>query len=120
MSMATIPILQDDNLETVYLIWLDASINKSKENLHVQQELRSIINHLKTFENVPDCEQYIHQTSTDDRICLIVNGQLGEEIVPRIHQYRQIFSIYVYCFNQKRNEEWSKHFTKVIKQKDFL
>jgi hypothetical protein len=112
--MATIPTIEDNDLETIYLIWLDASINKSKENLDAQQHIQSIINHLKIFENIQDCEEYIHKTSKDDRIFFIVNGQLGKEIVPRIHHYRQIFSIYVYCMNKKLNEEWAKNFAKVI------
>jgi len=112
--MATVPTIEGNNLETMYLIWLDASVNKSKENLDAQQQIRTIINHLKTFENVQDCEQYLHQTSKDDRIFLIVSGRLGQEIVPRIHHYRQICLIYVYCMDKKINEEWAKHFFKVI------
>ncbi|CAF4712994.1 unnamed protein product, partial [Rotaria sp. Silwood2] len=111
--MATIQGLQDNNLETVYLIWLDAVVNQLQENIDAQQQIRSIINHLKTFQNVQDCEKYINQTSKDDRILLIVSGQLGQEIVPRIHHNRQIFSIYVYCMNKAKNEEWAKHFQKV-------
>lgn len=111
--MATIPPLEDNNLETIYLIWLDASVNKSQENLAAQQRIRSIINHLKTFETIETCEQYLHQISKDDRICFIVSGRLGQEIIPRIHHYRQIFSIYVYCMDKTINEEWAKQFSKV-------
>jgi hypothetical protein len=110
--MATIPTIEDNNLETIYLIWLDTSVNKSKQNLDVQQHIQSIINHLKTFENIQECEEYIHKTSKDDRIVLIVNGQLGKEIVSRTHHYRQIFSIYVSCIDKKLNEEWAKKFFK--------
>ncbi len=112
--MAAITLVEENNLEIVDAIWLDASVNVAKENFDAQQRIRSIINHLKIFENVQDCEQYIQQTSKDDRIFLIVSGRLGEEIVPRIHHYRQISSIYVYCRDKQRNEEWAKHFSKVI------
>jgi hypothetical protein len=112
--MATLPSSKDTNFETIYLIWLDAYVNQSKENLEIQQQFRSIIHHLEIFESVHDCEQYIQQTSKTDRFFLIVSGRLGQEIVPRIHQYRQILSIYVYCMNKKHNEEWAKHFSKVI------
>ena len=114
--MATVSDTEDTNLETFYLIWLDALVNKSQENLNAQQQFRSIINLLKTFENVQDFEKCIDQSSKDDRICLIFSGRLGEEIVPRIHQYRQIVSIYIYCRNKKRNDEWAKHFSKVIRR----
>ncbi|CAF1168611.1 unnamed protein product [Rotaria sordida] len=115
--MATIPIIQENNLESVYMIWLDAEVNQLQHNIDAQQQIQSIINHLKIFQNIQDCEKYINQISKDDRILLIVSGQLGQEIVPRIHHYRQIFSIYVYCMNKAKNEEWAKHFHKVICEK---
>ncbi|CAF1302278.1 unnamed protein product [Rotaria sordida] len=111
--MATIPILQENNLESVYMIWLDAAVNQLQHNIDAQQQIQSIINHLKIFQNIQDCEKYINQISKDDRILLIVSGQLGQEILPRIHHYRQIFSIYVYCMNKAKNEEWAKHFHKI-------
>lgn len=113
--MAALPSLQGNNLETTHLVWLDASINNSKENLDFQQQIRLIINHIQTFQNPRDCEEYIARCPKDDRIFLIVSGQLGREIVPRIHGYRQVFSIYVYCMNKAKNEEWARNFPKVTK-----
>lgn len=113
-SMATSVFLQNNNLEVFYLVWLDTFINKSKENLDSQQQIQSIINDIRIFENIEDCEKYFHEISKDDRICFIVNGRLGQEIVPRIHHYQQIFSMYVYCMDKKTNEEWAKNFPKVI------
>jgi hypothetical protein len=101
------------NLETFSLIWLDAAVNSTKENIDTQQRLRSSINHLKTFENDVECEKYIRSVFKEERIVLIVSGHLGHEVVPRIHQVRQISAIYVYCMNKNKNEQWAKHFTKV-------
>ena len=106
----------DNNLETFSLIWLDASVNNSQENLDAQQRLRSSINHLKTFEHQDDCEQYIRSVSPLDRVVLIVSGRFDPQIVPRIHQLRQVSSIYVYCMDKERNEQWAQHFTKVSTQ----
>ncbi|CAF3648668.1 unnamed protein product [Rotaria socialis] len=111
--MAALTNLQENNLETIYVIWLDASVNDLEENIQAQQSIRSIINHLIVFQTAIDCEQYINQTSRDDRILLIVSGRLGQEIVPRIYHCRQIFSIYVYCMDKARNDEWAKHFQKI-------
>ena len=111
---ATYPFVNNNDLEIVCLVWLDVSVNTSSENIATQKELCSIIHHFKTFSNVPDCEQYIQQKSQDDRVFLIVNGRLGQEIVPRIHHYRQVFNIYVYCQDKEKNEEWARKFIKVI------
>ncbi|UJR32020.1 hypothetical protein I4U23_019489 [Adineta vaga] len=111
--MATQSITCDNNLETIFLVWLDSTVNSAEDNINAQRLFRMIITHLKTFEHVHECEEYLQETSKDDRIFLIVSGRLGQEIVPRIHHNRQISIIYVYCMDKKRNEEWAKNFTKV-------
>ncbi|CAF1184666.1 unnamed protein product [Rotaria sordida] len=44
---------------------------------------------------------------------MIVSGQLGKEIVPSVHNFRQVMSIYVYCINKAINEQWASRFVKV-------
>jgi hypothetical protein len=104
---------QNENLETYCLIWLDASVNDSQENIQAQKQLRTSINHLITFEDEQLCFEYILSVPKDDRIIFIVSGRLGQILVPKIVQFRQIASIYVYCMNKEANEQWAKHFHKV-------
>ncbi|CAF2520409.1 unnamed protein product [Rotaria sp. Silwood2] len=103
----------DDNIETFSLIWLDAAVNSSKENIQAQPDLRAIINYLKVFENVEKCEKYIRKSHESDRIVLIVSGGLGQEIVPRIHKLRQLCVIYIYCMNKKKNKKWASQYSKI-------
>jgi hypothetical protein len=105
-------ITNDDYLEIFSLVWFDTNIN-IEDNRGTQQKLRSIINHINKFEDVQQCEKYIKQRSKKDRIVLVVNGQLGKELVSSIHNLRQVSSIYVYCMDKKNNEEWSNKFNKV-------
>lgn len=102
-----------DNLETFNLFWLDASVNTSLENVQVQSKLRSIINHLKTFDDIQRCERYIRALPKDDRLVLIVSGGFGRQLVPRIVDLQQVYAIYVFCYDKKGNKEWSQHFDKV-------
>jgi hypothetical protein len=104
--------IDDKELELFCLIWLDANAN-AMDARNTEQKLRSIINHLKKFRNVEQCQEYIEQRSQKDRLVLIVSGQLGREIVPSIHKFRQVISIYVYCMDKKRNEQWACKFKKV-------
>jgi hypothetical protein len=95
--------------EIFCLLWLDA-VADNHEIQNAEQKLRSIINYLKRFQDVKPCQQYIEQSSNQDRIVLIVSGRLGQEIVPSVQQLRQVISIYVYCMNKKTHEKWaSKH-----------
>ncbi len=112
-TMAT--MRDDDSISTSYsILWLDPSVNTDKNNRHAQKEFRSIINHLKTFEDEDQFEQYIQSVSPHKRLILIVNGRLGKEVVPRIHHIPQILSIYVYCMDQKRNEQWAKDYSNLL------
>jgi len=101
------------NLETFSLIWLDDNMNNNKEDENIEQNLRNIINHLIKFENEQACQQYIEERSEDDRLILIVNDLFGHTLVPRIHQLRQVYSIYIHYKNTLVNEEWISKFTKV-------
>ncbi|CAF4080405.1 unnamed protein product, partial [Adineta steineri] len=106
------PNTDDKSLEIFSLIWLDENVN-IKETRGTEQKLRSIINHIKKFQDVKQCQQYIEQTSQKDRLVIIVSGRLGQEIVTYIHQLRQVISIYVYCMDKKSNEQWTCKFSKI-------
>ena len=88
---------------------LHKKIEKFKINL------RGIINSLLTFDNCQSCEHFIkHQINDrEEKIVLIVSGQLGQEIIENIHQLKQIISIFVFCGNKQRNELWAKNYPKV-------
>ncbi|CAF4039121.1 unnamed protein product [Adineta steineri] len=103
----------DKCLEIFSLIWLDANINV-KDTRDTEMKLRFIINHIKKFKDVKQCQHYIEQTSQKDRLILIVSGRFGRELVPYIHQLRQVISIYVYCMDKNSNEQWALKFVKVI------
>jgi hypothetical protein len=110
------PVLHDNNLETCSIVWLDPSGTEIKDHVETQKRLRKLINHVTTFRDVDVCEQHIRFVSKEDRIILVINGQLAREMVPRIHSLRQVSSIYVYDMEKKRNEEWTKKFQKVNEQ----
>lgn len=102
-----------DEFDSCSVLWLDNSVNTTQENIHGQNLFRASIGHLKTFDNADKCEEYIRSTPTDERLILIVSGRLGRILTPRIHQLRQVSSIYVYCLDKIMNEQWAKAYTKV-------
>ncbi|CAF4267783.1 unnamed protein product, partial [Rotaria magnacalcarata] len=61
----------DMRLEVFCLIWLDANSN-AKDARDTEQKLRSIINHLKKFQDVKQCQKFIEERSKNDRITIIV------------------------------------------------
>ncbi|CAF1340036.1 unnamed protein product, partial [Rotaria sordida] len=100
------------HLEIFCLVWLDPG-SSTNDDHDTEQQLRSIINHLKKFHDVSQCQKYIDERSPKERVIMVVSGQLGRKIVPSIHNLRQVISIYVYCFDKKRNEQWACKYAKV-------
>jgi hypothetical protein len=102
----------DNHLDIFSLVWLNTD-GIIKDNRDTEQKLRTIINHLKKFDDAKECQQYIEQRSKQDRLVVVISGQLGQEIVPSIHKLRQVLSIYIYCNDKKSNEQWTNKFRKV-------
>lgn len=100
------------SFEIFSIVWLDTHTNAT-DLRSTEQALRAIINHLIKFQNLPDCQKYVEDCSEKNRLVMIVSGQLGQRIVPSIHKFRQVISVYVYCMDKKRHEEWAYQFKKV-------
>ncbi|CAF0781056.1 unnamed protein product [Didymodactylos carnosus] len=77
------------NLETFTLLWPDADVDATQDNFDTQLKLRGVINCLQTFEVVDECEHHIREMK-DEKVVLTVSGRLGCEIVPEVHDLRQI------------------------------
>lgn len=105
---------RENNIQTVWQIWLIHSINNSEESVRPWEQARSIIKHFKTFDNVSECEEFIQSVSNTARIVLFVDDLFGQEIIPRIHDLPQMFAIYIYNIENQSNESCFKRFSKVI------
>ncbi len=102
-----------NDAEISIIIWLDPEINKKTENQKAQQQLCTIVNRFRTFEDANECEKYIRSISSKERLLLIVNDQQGRQVVSHTHALRQVISIYVYSKDKTGNEQWTKQFSKV-------
>jgi len=99
--------------ESHQLVWLDANANNgSNDTIHTLRHLESIIDSTSKFDNIEDCLFFIEETK--DMVFLICSGIFGQEIVPRIHQHKNIWAIYVYCYEKSYHEStWAQQYPKV-------
>ncbi|CAF0817847.1 unnamed protein product [Rotaria sordida] len=102
----------NSNLESFACLWLDQNINSTQDNLQTHKELRQVINHLRIFDNIDECEQYIRQI-TNEKLVLIVSGSLGQQLIPQLHDLPQFSACYIFCQDQKANEQWANKYHKV-------
>jgi hypothetical protein len=103
----------DDHLETFSVFWINGKVNKDEKSQYTHRKLRAIINHLKIFEDVDECQRYIETMAKEDRFVLIVNDEYSQKVVPTIHHLPQVSSIYIYCADKHINKQWTKDFSKV-------
>ena len=97
-------------------VWLDDQVNKSAENLELQEKLSTLVpqcSSLIVFDNASECEQYLLQYKEDQDIILIVSGSLGQTFLPNIHHLSAISMIYVYCFDKEMHDLLAQQYKKV-------
>ena len=106
------PILSKGNenhFQSLSLVWL----NNSMIDDYLHEKLRQVINPIQSFDDPRKCKKYLKSLSTKEQIVFLVNNQLAETIIERIHQYRQVYSIYIHITTSMDNEQqWIDKFQK--------
>ncbi|CAF3744386.1 unnamed protein product, partial [Adineta steineri] len=100
--------LNIQRMQNVLLIWLDNSINENNADCsNTIKQLKRVFNNICIFTDGEQCLEFI-RTITNNTVCMIVSGSLGQYIVPHIHTMPQVDTILI--FGNK--EEWCKSCTK--------
>ncbi|CAF1446603.1 unnamed protein product [Rotaria sordida] len=100
-------------IQNFLLIWLDENIDESSDDhLNSIKQLRRTINTIEIFHDTNECIGYMSRVQ-NEKSFLIISGALCESVVPGIHDMIQLHSIYVFCRQQERYEEWAKDYSKL-------
>jgi hypothetical protein len=102
-----------EHLETFTLVWLDRYIDEDENNQELKRRLREHTTSLITFNDFRSCEQWLKNRSTDEKILLIVTGDLGTKLIPTIHQLPSIIAIYVFCWKPEIHTMWTPDYPKI-------
>ncbi|CAF3759215.1 unnamed protein product [Adineta steineri] len=103
---------EDNHLETFTLIWLETNINDQKHE-DIEEKLRTTIYHIKKFDDLDKCKKYIEEASKDNKLVLLISGQLGRQLVPSIHQLQHISAIYIISEDKENDKIWTRDFPKL-------
>ncbi|CAF1335738.1 unnamed protein product [Adineta ricciae] len=96
------------------IVWLDnifAEVN-SADCLNIVTKLREVVNSVQTFIDVDACIDFISDTE-DEKIFLIVSGLFGQTIVPIVHNFPQMHSIYIFSGQVLAQEQWIGEWKKI-------
>jgi tetratricopeptide (TPR) repeat protein len=98
--------------ERFICVWLDNRLMRSEEYIDTQDQLRTIIKTFVTFNDSNYCVDFITNT-TDAKIFLITSNILGRILVPTIHPFEQLYSIYIFHGNKSSDDKWTKDYNKI-------
>ena len=97
----------------ILLIWLDASIDENNAACqNTITHLRRTVNTINTFTDSQECIEFL-EDMVDEKVCMIISGSLGQQMMPRVHNLSQVDSIFIFCNNKKYHEEWTKNWPKI-------
>ncbi|CAF1091380.1 unnamed protein product [Didymodactylos carnosus] len=67
----------------------------------------------KFYHNANDCENLLRSECRGKHVFLISSGQLGQQLVPTVHDLPQLTAVYIHCGDIDRHQKWSRNFKKV-------
>ncbi|CAF1462080.1 unnamed protein product [Adineta steineri] len=95
-------------MQNVLLIWFDNNINENNVDCNnTIKQLKRVVNNINTFTDGEECVEFI-QTITNNKICMIVSGSVGQDIVRRVHEMSQVDTIFIFGNNQEWHKQWPK------------
>lgn len=108
----TDPYANDENQTKIVLLWIDPTA-LNEENAYLREKLTEIYPDFKIFGSAEEGQEFIDQLAGVTRIILIVSGEVGKKLVPRVHDLGHIVSIFIFCLKQAEHIEWAKNYKKV-------
>lgn len=95
------------------VIWIDSNATQKDEKTQsLIAKLHAISEDCICIADLDGCNEHLRNKSIQ-RCFIIISGSLGQDFVKRFHSLSMIHSIYIYCFNQKLHEQWSKSWDKI-------
>ncbi|CAF1525541.1 unnamed protein product, partial [Rotaria sordida] len=103
----------DENKESITLIWFDPNIGSHEDTEKTKEQLR-FINDLVIFKtDLEDCVTFI-QSIDKEKIFLITSGKKASQILSRIISCPQIDSIFIFCMKKERYEYLLSEYSKIL------
>ncbi len=101
----------EEKVESKFIcVWLDNKLIKSEEYVDTQDQLQTLVQVFRTFRNSDQCVNFITDI-TQGKIFFITSNLLGKFVVPLIHSYEQIDSIYIFYSTKSTDDElWTKDY----------
>jgi tetratricopeptide (TPR) repeat protein len=95
------------------LIWLATNIDQSITSCYgIRTQLRAVGIDFNIFNQPDECVDFLTEVG-DRKVFWIVEGIIGQQIVPLIHDIPQLNAIYILCDNKPQHDGWASKFLKL-------
>ncbi|CAF1306253.1 unnamed protein product [Didymodactylos carnosus] len=106
--------LYGGTVQNFLVVWLNENIDE-ENNIDCQNiiiKLREVVNAVNIFTNIEECVTFISDIRVE-KVFVILSGAFDQIAVPMIHDMIQISTIYIFCENKARNQEWVDQWSKI-------
>ncbi|CAF0759928.1 unnamed protein product [Adineta steineri] len=104
---------QVDNVENCVLVWLHQSTDgKAKISQESKTQLQQVVNSVKIFVDPTECQAFMSKVK-DEKILVILSGEVEENFVSNIHDEKQLEFIYIYNPNKVKEEPWFTEYPEI-------
>ena len=93
------------------VIWVDNNVHSPenhKYRLRLEDEFKTT-----GFSFASSLFDAVNQVNSTVKTVLIVSGQMGKLLMPRIHHLKNVMVVLVFCFNTEEHSKWSCNYEKV-------
>ncbi|CAF0808369.1 unnamed protein product [Adineta steineri] len=112
-ASSNIQQLQQRMAQNYLLIWVDANIDEGEKDCQdTLTQLKNVVNDVKLCTEPNQCIPVLNKVDKE-QVFVIISSPLGKHLVPEIHDIPRLDSIYIFCDNKSRHEEWTQHWTKI-------
>lgn len=99
---------ENDFVENFVIVWVDSKLDCThNSNDKIQSSiiaLHRVINTIRIFHTCESCVDFIDNKIKEEKVFLIVSNALRRQLVRSYKSNNKIDSIYVFCFDEFKNE----------------
>lgn len=101
-------------VQNFLVVWLDASIDEVNNDdcRNSIAKLQQVVNTVNTFTDPDECIDFITDIK-HEKAFMIVSGTFSQSVIPIIQNISQVNSVYIFCTNKAKLEQWGQQWSKV-------
>ncbi len=110
--------LLSNDKDNFTIIWVDTEIHHHSSNIDMQIKLKNLVRYLRIFDEIDAFKQYIKQIDprNKEKLFVIISTPLALSMIPDLHRFYSIKSIYIYGkaeIDEKTKRKLFKSYPKV-------